>query len=164
MTNEQFGNLIVKIGKKLKSLKGIELYIPEYYGKDITSKYKDAQMIVDFLKKLGFKGDININNIIFPSQRDIQRILEFLIENVTNHDSNTLELNENFSEKNFLKLKVSQKLSAWSKEPWILPEIEQELKEQSINGMKKIIKYDNSKIQNFKKKIKEITLDSDCNF
>ncbi len=161
LNNEQFGNIIISIGNKLKTTKGIELFLPDNYAKDLTSKYRDAQMIAEFLKKLGYKGDLNMNNILFPSLRDIQRILEFLLEQVTNSDSNAVEFNENFSEKNFLKLKISQKFSNWSKDPWILPEIEQELKSQEYkNKIKKILKYENTTIQGLKKIVKEINLDN----
>lgn len=148
------------MGKKLKSLKGTELFIPEYYGKDLNSKYKDAQMIVEFLKKLGYKGDMYINNILFPSQRDTQRIFEFLIEQLSNSDSNAIDINENFNEKNFIKYKVSQKLAGWAKDPWVLPEIEQETNFQAGSNLpKRIVKYDNTKIQSFRKIIKTINLD-----
>ncbi len=150
------------MGKKLKSLKGIELFIPEYYGKDINSKYKDAQMIVEFFKKLGYKGDMNLNNILFPSQRDTQRIFEFLIEQLSNSDSNAIDVNENFNEKNFIKYKVSQKYAAWAKESWILPEIGYETNFQiNSNFSKKIIKYDNTKIKILRRKIKTIIIDDE---
>jgi hypothetical protein len=165
LTNEQFGNIILKIGRKLKSLKGIEFFIPEYYGKDLNSKYKDAQMIVEFLKKLGYKADMYINNILFPSQKDTQRILEFLIEQLSNSDSNAIEINENFNEKNFIKYKVSQKFAIWAKDSWVLPEIEHETKlNENNNLLKKIIKYDNSKIQSFRKKIKTLNLNDGSKF
>lgn len=137
------------------------MLIPEQYAKEISSKYKDAQILVDFLKKIGYKSELNINNILFPSQRDMQRILEFLIEQITNNDANTMEISQNFSEKNFIKMKVSQKLLNWTKEAWVLPEIEQESRriEPDFKTFdKKLIKYDNSKIQGYKKKIKDINL------
>ena len=137
--------------------------MPDVYAKDINSKYRDAQFIVDFLKKIGYKGDLNINNILFPSSRDCQRILEFLIESLTNSDSTALEINQNFSESNFVKMKVSQKFSNWTKENWVLPEIQQEIQgnlERNNNIIKKIIKYENSRIQNYRKILKELNLDN----
>lgn len=164
LTNEQFGNIILKIGRKLKSLRGIDFLIPEYYGKDLNSKYKDSQLIVEFMKKLGYKADMNINNILFPSQRDTQRILEFLIEQLSNSDANAIDINENLNEKNFIKYKVSQKFANWAKEAWILPEIVLETNSNgNLNISKRIIKYDNSKIQSFRKKIKTMNLNDESN-
>jgi hypothetical protein len=89
-----------------------------------------------------------------------------------------LEINQNFSESNFVKMKVAQKFNNWTKENWVLPEIQQEIQANlnleknnndniydnniniNNNNIKKIIKYENIKIQNYRKIIKEFNLDN----
>jgi hypothetical protein len=97
--------------------------LPEILARDLNSKYKECQKLVDFLKHLGFKGDINLNNILFPSTRDMLRIFEFTLELVTNYDGAALEFEQNFSDKNFMKIKIAKQIHNWGKETWIIPEL-----------------------------------------
>ena len=53
----------------------------------------------------------------------MQKIFEFILELITNLDSNLLEVGQNFSEKNLASMKVVKTLNAWSKESWIMPEL-----------------------------------------
>ena len=53
----------------------------------------------------------------------MQKIFEFILEAITNLDSNLLEIGQNFSEKNLARIKLVKNLNAWSKESWIIPEL-----------------------------------------
>ena len=53
----------------------------------------------------------------------MQKILEFIVESITNLDSsNVLEIGQNFSEKNLGRIKLVKNLTSWSKEVWVIPE------------------------------------------
>ena len=76
----------------------------------------------------------------------MQKVFEFILEAITSLDSNILELGQNFSEKNLARMKLVKNLSAWSKETWIIPEMNQSeqpnqtlLVGQKLSGFKKSI-------------------------
>jgi len=119
---------------------------------------------VDFLKHLGFKGDINLNNILFPSTKDMLRIFEFTLEYVTNYDGAALEYEQNFSDKYFLKIKIAKKFLNWGKETWIIPELKysNELQIENRNGNNPIstpiLKLEKQKLNVIKKKINGLNI------
>jgi len=54
----------------------------------------------------------------------MQKILEFILESITNMDSsNVLEIGQNFSENNLARMKLVKNLSNWTKETWVVPEL-----------------------------------------
>jgi hypothetical protein len=123
ITNDEFSKILLKLCVKILNIKNMNLFLPEHINRDLNMKYKDCQKLVDFMKQIGFKQDLNINNVLFPSIRDMQRIFEYLLEYITNNDSGLQEFGQNFSEKNIAKLKLAKQLTMWSKESWILPEL-----------------------------------------
>lgn len=138
------------------TLRNINMSLPEVLSKDLNNKYKECQKIVDFLKQIGLKFDLNLNNILYPSQKDMQKIFEFTIDYITNADNGTLELGQNISEKNYSKIKLCKALSSWTKEPWVVPEL-QVLSSQA--GVKSRIMIYNSEINNqLKKKMQGSTI------
>jgi len=67
---------------------------------------------------------MNLNNILFPSVKDMQRVLEFLVEYITQFDIGIQEdFGPNFNEKNYVRIKFANNLTSWSKSPWIMPEL-----------------------------------------
>ena len=121
ITNDDFFEILLKLCKKIINIKGLETVLPDTISKDLNVKYKDSQKIVDFLKQIGFKQDININNILFPSIRDMARILEFAVEFVTNIDNigGMIDYGQNFNEKNLAKIKLVKQLNSWTRETWL---------------------------------------------
>ena len=54
----------------------------------------------------------------------MQKIFEFILECITNMDSsNILELGQNFSENKLSTMKFVKNLTNWSKDVWIIPEL-----------------------------------------
>jgi hypothetical protein len=129
ITNEEFSRILLKLCQKIVNLKGMNIILPENINRDLNMKYKECQKLVDFMKQIGFKQDLNINNVLFPSIRDMQRLFEYLLEYITNIDTGLHEYGQNFSEKNVAKLKLARQLSNWTKETWLLPELVEERKE-----------------------------------
>jgi hypothetical protein len=165
ITNEEFAKILLKLCKKITANKGIDLSLPETLSRDLNSKYKECQKLVDFLKNLGFKGDINLNNILFPSTKDMLRIFEFTLEYVTNYDGAALEDEQNFSDKNFLKIKMAKKILNWGKESWIIPELKysQELLSDNYENANNpnsthILKLEKQKLNIIKKKINGLNI------
>jgi hypothetical protein len=132
----------------------MEMSMPEVLSRDLNTKYRECQKIVDFIRHLGFKADLNINNILFPSIRDIQRTLEYTVEYITNSDSGVLDFGDNISEKNYAKIKIHKQLLTWSKETWLVPELRNINKNISIK--KSLINIDKSKLNILKKKTNSI--------
>ncbi len=137
----------------------MEMTLPENLSRDLNSKYRECQKIVDFFKHLGYKVDLNLNNILFPSIRDIQRLFEYSLEYITNSDTGVSDFGENISEKNFAKIKLSKQLLAWTKEAWLVPELKNHSKDTFNNmcGNKIMMKIEKIKLTAIKKKISTIT-------
>jgi hypothetical protein len=136
---------------KIVTLKGIEFPLPESISKDMNNRYRECQKIVDFIKYLGYKVDLNLNNVLFPSQKDIQRLFEFTLESITNSDSGVLEYDESISEKKFAQTKLAKQLSNWTKETWLVPELRSDLQEHSNQAI--LIPLRKTKLEEIKKKI-----------
>jgi hypothetical protein len=124
LTNEEFARILLKLCTKIVSIRNLTSFLPEHISRDMHMKYKDCQKLVDFLKQIGFKQDLNINNILFPSFRDMHRLFEYGLEYITNHDIGMQEYGQHFSEKNIIKLKLAKQLTDWTKEGWVLPELQ----------------------------------------
>lgn len=135
----------------------MEMSMPDVLSRDLNTKYRECQKIVDFIKHLGYKADLNLNNILFPSIRDIQRTLEYTLEYITNSDTGVLDYGDNISEKNFVKIKIHKQLLSWSKETWLVPELNQF---KNIDFDKSLLKIDKSKLNIIKKKINSISNNS----
>lgn len=96
----------------------------------------------------------------------MQRIFEFTLEYATNYDNAALEYEQNFSEKNYLKLKIYKHIQNWAKETWIIPELKyaNELdsthKENfSMNySASKILKLEKQKLNLSKKKLNGLNI------
>jgi hypothetical protein len=154
ITNDDFARILLKICKKIIQHKGMEMSMPEVLSRDLNTKYRECQKIVDFIKHLGYKADLNLNNILFPSIRDIQRTLEYTLEYITNSDTGVIDFGENISEKNFAKIKIHKQLLTWSKETWLVPELKPQIRNIAIQ--KSMIKIDKLKLNNIKKKINSL--------
>lgn len=153
ITNDEFAKILIKICKKIIVLKGIELSLPEVLSRDLNAKYRECQKIVDFLKQIGYKADLNLNNILFPSIRDMQRLFEYTLEYITSVDTGVLEFGQNISGKNFTKIKLSKQLTNWTKEMWILPELKYGSETNRGYNKEVILKYEKNKFNTFKKRI-----------
>lgn len=136
------------------TLRSINMMLPETLSKDLNHKYKECQKLVDFLKHIGLKFDLNLNNILYPSPRDMQKIFEFALEYITNADNGTLDLGQNISEKNYSKIKLCKLLSSWTKESWIIPE----LRDQEDNRKRHLLVYNSEANGGLKKKIQGNTI------
>ena len=138
--------------------------LPESLSKDLNSKYRECQKLVDFLKHLGYKSDINLNNILFPSARDMQKIFEFTMEYTTNIDNAALDYEQNFSDKNYTRMKISKQLGNWCKEAWIIPELKfskeiaGSIKESNSFRSIQILKLEKQKLNIMKKKINAMNI------
>ena len=159
ISNEEFAKILLILCKKITANKGIDISLPESLSTNLSSKYGECQKLVEFLKHLGYKSDINLNNILFPSTRDMQKIFEFTMEYTTNIDNAALDYDQNFSDKNYLRLKISKQLGNWSKETWIIPELkfskelEGKAKDNANSVSTQILKLEKQKLNMMKKKI-----------
>lgn len=150
ITNDEFARILLKLSRKIVNIKGLEINLPENLANDLNSKYRECQKLVDFLKKIGYKSDLNINNVLFPTIRDMSRIFEFSLEYLTIIDTGMTEYGQNFSESNYAKLKISKVLTNWMKSPWIVPEVKTQTR---TKGKDLMLKYDTSRIMSYKKLI-----------
>ena len=125
---------------------------PETLSKEMNKRYRDCQKVVEFIKSLGYKSDLNINNILFPSMREMQRILEFTLEIITSVDTGAGELAQGMTEKNFAKVKFGKQLTAWHSQLWVIPELNDKLYAKKIGKVNEYsLKIQNTKLGIFKK-------------
>lgn len=153
--NEEFGKIIIKVCRKIIELKNIEIQFPLTLSPEMNKRYQEAQKVVEFVKHQGFKSDLNINNILFPSRRDMQRLFEFTLELITSSDTGANDFTQGMNEKNFGKLKIAKLLSSWIQDLWVVPELNNNLYPPSTNVVNGdyYLKHNNTKISAFRKVI-----------
>jgi len=156
--NEDFATIIVKVINKIIQIKNIEIDFPENASKEMNKKYVEAQKIVDFIKNLGLRGDLGINQILFPSQRDMQNLLEFTLEIITQNDTGADDFTQ-VTEQNLIKKKIGKILQNWKNENFIIPELNENVyNENDFYSNEFFLKIEKSKIKelnNYKKKFNE---------
>ena len=156
--NEDFAEIIVKVINKIIQIKNLEIDFPESASKEMNKKYVEAQKIVEFIKNLGLRGDLGINQILFPSQRDMQNLLEFTLEIITQNDTGADDFTQ-VNEQNLVKKKIGKILNNWKNENFIIPELNDNIyKENDFYFNEYYLKIEKSKIKelnNYKKKFNE---------
>ena len=157
--DNDFRIIIHRIINKIIQIKGMDVSFPENPSIDMSRKYQEAQKIAEFIKSLGYRGDLGMNSILHPSQRDKQRIIEFTLEIITSNDVGEGENIQGITEKNMSKIKISKILNEWYKDIWIIPELNNNLYIDKDNKFDEyILKIDNSKMKNLNKVNKENTI------
>ena len=150
--HEDFGYIIIKVCRNIMQIKNIEMNFPETLSKEMNKRYRDCQKVVEFIKSLGYKSDLNINNILFPSMREMQRILEFTLEIITSVDTGAGELAQGMTEKNFTKVKFGKQLTEWHSQLWVIPELNDKLYAKKVGKVNEYsLKIQNTKLGIFKK-------------
>ena len=156
--NEDFATIIVKVINKIIQIKNLEIDFPESASKEMNKKYVEAQKIVEFIKNLGLRGDLGINQILFPSQRDMQNLLEFTLEIITQNDTGADEFTQ-VTEQNLIKKKIGKILQNWKNENFIIPELNENVyNENDFYSNEYYLKIEKSKMKelnNYKKKFNE---------
>jgi hypothetical protein len=154
--DNDFRIIIHRIINKIIQIKGMDVSFPENPSIDMTRKYQEAQKIAEFIKSLGYRGDLGMNSILHPSQRDKQRIIEFTLEIITSNDVGESENIQGITEKNMSKIKISKILNEWYKDIWIIPELNNNVYSNKDNKFDEyILKIDNSKMKSLNKVNKE---------
>lgn len=154
--DNDFRIIIHRIINKIIQIKGMDVSFPENPSIDMTRKYQEAQKIAEFIKSLGYRGDLGMNSILHPSQRDKQRIIEFTLEIITSNDVGESENIQGITEKNMSKIKISKILNEWFKDIWIIPELNNNVSMDKKNKLEEyILKIDNSKMKSLNKVNKE---------
>ena len=156
--NEDFAEIIIKVINKIIQIKNLEIDFPESASKEMNKKYVEAQKIVEFIKNLGLRGDLGINQILFPSQRDMQNLLEFTLEIITQNDTGADEFTQ-VNEQNLIKKKIGKILNNWKNENFIIPELNENIyNENDFYLNEYYLKIEKSKMKelnNYKKKFNE---------
>ena len=154
--DNDFRIIIHRIINKIIQIKGMDVSFPENPSIDMTRKYQEAQKIAEFIRSLGYRGDLGMNSILHPSQRDKQRIIEFTLEIITSNDVGESENIQGITEKNMSKIKISKILNEWFKDIWIIPELNNNIYMDKKNKLEEyILKIDNSKMKSLNKVNKE---------
>mmetsp|Transcript_18513 Transcript_18513/g.19137 ORF Transcript_18513/g.19137 Transcript_18513/m.19137 type:complete len:706 (+) Transcript_18513:18-2135(+) len=146
---EDFIKAVIKISQRVATAKGLEnANLPKELSRDMNQKYRECQRLVEFIKSTGYKQPINLNNLLFPTIKEMNIILEYLVELISREDQQ-LETAD-YSEKNFSKLKQSKKLSEFISESWIMPELNpNSLTAQADHSSHKLVSARLSSKQNF---------------
>ena len=153
--DQDFRIIIHRIINKIIQIKQMDVSFPEKPSLDMSRKYQEAQKIAEFIKNLGYRGDLGMNSILHPSQRDKQRIIEFTLEIITSNDADQGDNIQGITEKNMSKIKIGKILNEWYKDIWIIPELNNNIYFNKDNMLDEyILKIDNLKMKNLSK-IKE---------
>jgi len=145
--NEEFATIIIKVINKIIQIKNMEIDFPETASKEMNKRYVEAQKIVEFIKKLGLRGDLGINQILFPSQRDMRNLLEFTLEIVTQNDTGNEEFAQ-MNEQNLIKNKIGKILLNWKNEFFIIPELNEKIyPENDFYSNEYYLKIEKSKVK-----------------
>ena len=70
--DQDFRIIIHRIVNRIIQIKQMDVSFPEKPSLDMSRKYQEAQKIAEFIKNLGYRGDLGMNSILHPSQRDKQ--------------------------------------------------------------------------------------------
>lgn len=167
LTDDLFINSVISISNKVSIAKGFQNFkLPQSISKDTNTKYRECQKLVEFIKSTGYKQPINLNNLLFPSGKEINNILEYLVELLSKEDQQTETMD--YSEKNFPKLKQGKKLKAFISENWVLPELNSQSYVAQSNGFgfkmcsfssSKMICLDKNTLKLIKRKAQGIQID-----
>ncbi len=153
--DQDFRIIIHRIVNRIIQIKQMDVSFPEKPSLDMSRKYQEAQKIAEFIKNLGYRGDLGMNSILHPSQRDKQRIIEFTLEIITSNDVDQSDNIQGITEKNMSKIKIGKILNEWHKDIWIIPELNNNTYFNKDNMLDEyILKIDNLKMKNLSK-IKE---------
>ena len=153
--DQDFRIIIHRIVNRIIQIKQMDVSFPEKPSLDMSRKYQEAQKIAEFIKNLGYRGDLGMNSILHPSQRDKQRIIEFTLEIITSNDADQGDNIQGITEKNMSKIKIGKILNEWHKDIWIIPELNNNTYFNKDNMLDEyILKIDNLKMKNLSK-IKE---------
>jgi hypothetical protein len=153
--DQDFRIIIHRIVNRIIQIKQMDVSFPEKPSLDMSRKYQEAQKIAEFIKNLGYRGDLGMNSILHPSQRDKQRIIEFTLEIITSNDADQGDNIQGITEKNMSKIKIGKILNEWYKDIWIIPELNNNTYFNKDNMLDEyILKIDNLKMKNLSK-IKE---------
>ena len=153
--DQDFRIIIHRIVNRIIQIKQMDVSFPEKPSLDMSRKYQEAQKIAEFIKNLGYRGDLGMNSILHPSQRDKQRIIEFTLEIITSNDADQGDNIQGITEKNMSKIKIGKILNEWYKDIWIIPELNNNIYFNKDNMLDEyILKIDNLKMKNLSK-IKE---------
>ena len=148
--HEDFGYIIIKVCRNIMQIKNIEMIFPETLSKEMNKRYQECQKVVEFIKNLGYKSDLNINNILFPSMREMQRLLEFTLEIITSVDTGA-EFAQGITEKNYTQIKIGKQLNEWHSNLWVIPELNPRLYPKKVGKKNKFtLKLKKSQINDFK--------------
>lgn len=119
---EDFIQAVIKLSLKSAEVKGLSTNnIPKSLSRDLNQKYRECQKLVEFIKSTGYKTPLNLNNLLFPTVKEMNTILEYLVELISKEDNQNETVD--YSEKNVSKIKQHKKLSQFIQETWILPEL-----------------------------------------
>ena len=122
LNNDQFREILIKLINKIIQLKNMDVQFPEKASHEMSKKYQEAQKIVEFLKSIGFRGDLGMNKILFPPKKDMEHLIEFTVEIISSAEGGGAELG-GVTEKNLVKIKIDKVLNEWQKDIWIIPEL-----------------------------------------
>ncbi|CAI2361871.1 unnamed protein product [Moneuplotes crassus] len=112
---------------------------------EVSNKFQVCQVLVSYLKKLGFYYDVNFNHFFYPNIHQIRRILGFLFEYISKKEEEIAlaargeagEFGADGEENNY-EFMTKRRLKKWVKKPWIMPEFYVETKNTFLRNRRKI--------------------------
>ena len=128
LSAEDFQTITLQLLHQVQHIKNIRHSLPDQISKS-GSKYQECQTMVDFLKAVDFQGALSLSDLVTPSLRSKQMVLEFLLE-ITNVADNEVEFSAKETENQMKKKKIKSFLKNWLNEPYILPELREEQKKE----------------------------------
>ena len=85
----------------------------------LSAKYKLCMKLAEMIKALGYSGELNFNNFLYPNLKDIRHIVSCLLENMPKEEVQTTVLDETSSQIYWRKIK--ENIRTWASESWKAP-------------------------------------------
>lgn len=85
----------------------------------LSAKYKLCMKLAEMIKALGYSGELNFNNFLYPNLKDVRHIVSCLLENMPKEEVQTTVLDETSSQIYWRKIK--ENIRSWASESWKAP-------------------------------------------
>jgi hypothetical protein len=118
---------------------------------EASNKFQVCQVLLNYLKKLGFYYDLNFNDIFYPNITNIRKVLGYLFEYISKKEQEAQlatggdaagEFGDYRDEKDSFQFMLKRRLEKWVKKPWIMPEFYLETKTTFARNRRRIRVFD----------------------
>ena len=102
--------------------------------KEATQRFKLCQKFTEYLKHLGFSGDITLNSFLYPNTKDTRKLLSFLFDLIFQGEGDKGPQQKTQRPTNEYREIIKRRMQQWKRKPWVLPEFIEGTKRNQLVG------------------------------